>query len=279
MESFEEFRAKGIGSSDIAIIMGMSPFKTPHELWLEKTGKKEPFTGNWATQRGQDLEPSIRNWYNKTHDCECVPDRIVSKEYNFIRANCDGIDVFKNKLIEIKAGNFEDHINCVLNSVVPEKYFPQLQYLMYCFEFVEIDYVSFNDKDKSVDEYAVVTVKRDKKFIDKMVKAATDFWDMIKNNRPPKLTDEDKITIEDLEVYDIAESIHRNTSIIKELKEQIQNDKNKLTKTLTHPKVTCFNFDISIGRTTRVKHNGGEPPPMPSHGVTKTKRFLTTREV
>lgn len=35
-------RNQGLGSSDAAVAVGMSPFKSPAELWLEKTGRKEP---------------------------------------------------------------------------------------------------------------------------------------------------------------------------------------------------------------------------------------------
>lgn len=36
---FHERRAKGIGGSDVAAILGLSRYKTPEALWLEKTGQ------------------------------------------------------------------------------------------------------------------------------------------------------------------------------------------------------------------------------------------------
>jgi predicted phage-related endonuclease len=35
-------RQLGIGSSDAAPAIGLSPYKCPLSLWLEKTGRKEP---------------------------------------------------------------------------------------------------------------------------------------------------------------------------------------------------------------------------------------------
>ena len=32
-------RTKGIGGSDVATVLGLNPYKTPLELWEEKTGK------------------------------------------------------------------------------------------------------------------------------------------------------------------------------------------------------------------------------------------------
>src|SRR5690606_3541619 len=35
-------RAKGIGGSDASVILGLNKWKTPFELWLEKTGQVIP---------------------------------------------------------------------------------------------------------------------------------------------------------------------------------------------------------------------------------------------
>ena len=33
-----EWRAGGVSASDVAILLGLSPYKTPWRLWAEKTG-------------------------------------------------------------------------------------------------------------------------------------------------------------------------------------------------------------------------------------------------
>lgn len=38
-QEWEKFRLQKIGASDAPIIMGVSPWKTPFQLWLEKQGK------------------------------------------------------------------------------------------------------------------------------------------------------------------------------------------------------------------------------------------------
>jgi len=37
-----ELRNTGIGASDIAVVLGLSPWKTPFQLWAEKTGLRPP---------------------------------------------------------------------------------------------------------------------------------------------------------------------------------------------------------------------------------------------
>lgn len=34
-------RAKGIGGSDAGVIMGLNPYKSAYQLWMEKTGQAE----------------------------------------------------------------------------------------------------------------------------------------------------------------------------------------------------------------------------------------------
>ena len=71
-----ELRGLAIGGSDVAAIMGLSPWRTPAEVWLEKTGKAEPedLSDRPYVQRGHDLEDMVAAEYHKRH-----PDRIVHK--------------------------------------------------------------------------------------------------------------------------------------------------------------------------------------------------------
>lgn len=52
-------RTTRIGASEAAAILGLSPYKTPYEVWLEKTRRIEQWTGNEATRAGQRLEPLL----------------------------------------------------------------------------------------------------------------------------------------------------------------------------------------------------------------------------
>ena len=41
-EQWLDIRQLGIGSSDAAVAIGLSPYKCPLSLWLEKTARKAP---------------------------------------------------------------------------------------------------------------------------------------------------------------------------------------------------------------------------------------------
>lgn len=60
-EEWLQWRTKGIGGSDVSIIAGINPFKSAHQLWLEKTGQVEPEqTDSEYAHFGTLLEPLIR---------------------------------------------------------------------------------------------------------------------------------------------------------------------------------------------------------------------------
>lgn len=63
--SREEWLAKRrsyIGASEVAAVLGVSPFQGPLDVYLAKVGEGD-FKGNRATRRGQVMEPVIADWY------------------------------------------------------------------------------------------------------------------------------------------------------------------------------------------------------------------------
>lgn len=58
-EYFKKIRYETIGASDIPIILGLSKYKTPYELWREKTKRVEMWEGNEITEWGHRHEYNI----------------------------------------------------------------------------------------------------------------------------------------------------------------------------------------------------------------------------
>lgn len=52
-------RRKGIGGSDIATLLGINPYQSEYELWLDKTGRPIDERQTGAMQRGVWLEPRL----------------------------------------------------------------------------------------------------------------------------------------------------------------------------------------------------------------------------
>lgn len=81
-------RTKFIGGSDAAAILGVSPYKTPVELWMEKTGRAPQEEIDAVRQRifdrGHKLEPFIRDMViQKLQDEGMTVELIaINKRYN-----------------------------------------------------------------------------------------------------------------------------------------------------------------------------------------------------
>jgi putative phage-type endonuclease len=56
-------RKDGITATEAAVIAGLSPYKTPYQLWAEKLGKYEPEPVGAAAVRGLLLEATVAEFY------------------------------------------------------------------------------------------------------------------------------------------------------------------------------------------------------------------------
>lgn len=85
-------RRKYIGSSDLAAIMGLDPYRDASDVWLDKTGQLEDRDdGDEHTRRGTLLEPAILNWAEEKIGKTFVRD-VMSVADDGIRAvNFDGL--------------------------------------------------------------------------------------------------------------------------------------------------------------------------------------------
>ena len=91
-------REKFIGGSDLAGIMGLSPFIDRWTLLQQKAGLKErDFFGNEYTRYGDELEPIVRDYINEKYCRDFEPAVKIDGD---LRGNCDGID--EGGLLEIK---------------------------------------------------------------------------------------------------------------------------------------------------------------------------------
>jgi len=86
-----EHRRKGIGGSDLSIILGKSKYRSPFALWADKTGRVVPDQAGDAAQWGHDLEETVAKRFAKDHNCAVVqwPVLLQSDLYPFMLANLD----------------------------------------------------------------------------------------------------------------------------------------------------------------------------------------------
>ena len=102
-------RRSGLGGTDASAIMGVSKFKTPYQVYLDKLGELPEQPDNDRMRYGRMQEPVIRQWYaDTTGRSVTVPVGVVRHDkYSFILGSFDGL-TDDGRLLEIKTAQRGD---------------------------------------------------------------------------------------------------------------------------------------------------------------------------
>ncbi len=179
-------RKKYIGGSDIASILGISPYKTSYQLWLEKTGKVIPkdISNMPHVRRGIDAEPTARFLVNEKLGREFKAGKFKGDE-PWMVANVDGID--DKGLLEIKTMGLEKHL-AVLAGQIPEYYTCQLEWYCAITGKETCIFASYRPEDSTLN---MTTYWTNKEYQNTIVKSARAFWTHVTQKEPPELDDKD----------------------------------------------------------------------------------------
>ena len=131
-----EVRKTGLGGSDCAVILGMSPWKTRYELYLEKTGEREApdLSSNESVYWGTVHEEAVAKRYAERMDCKVRRNNRTLRlsSHPFMMAHIDREVVGKSIGLECKTADsrFADQWGDEFTSDIPEYYLLQcLHYL------------------------------------------------------------------------------------------------------------------------------------------------------
>lgn len=135
-------RRKGLGGSDIAAMMGLSPWRSRYQLWQDKVGQiphtEETEVMNW----GKLMEPTLRQAYSdKTGRSVKVPtEMLYHKEYPIFFANLDGF-TDDNRIVELKVARHSNGWGEPGTAEVPDNYALQVQHYLFVTGFNVADVV------------------------------------------------------------------------------------------------------------------------------------------
>lgn len=177
-EGWLEQRKRGIGGSDVAAIMGLSPWKSPMEVWLEKTGRAEApdLSGKEAVAMGTELEGDVMEMYRRRHPTSRVQrvNAVLSSVFRpWAQASLDGI-VRDPELgwgvLEIKTGSRDSE----WADGVPLHYLTQVTHYLSVTGYPFADVAALiGDFGLHYHEYRVM---RDEADIQAVVEAVDEFW-------------------------------------------------------------------------------------------------------
>lgn len=184
------WRQGGLGATTAPILLDLCPpswEQSRFRLWQELTGRRQKEPTNVAMQRGKDLEPVVRWWYEQHTGITMHPVCVMHKTIDWMRASLDGLNQKERLLLEIKCPSREVHQLC-LDGALPDYYHAQIQWQLMVTGYSQAAYITHNPWSfKGDDQYAgPLTVVRDNDFLRKLYGVAKGFWECVVSDRPPE---------------------------------------------------------------------------------------------
>ena len=184
------YRRQGIGGSDASIVCGLSRYRSPVELWMDKTGQMISEEAGEPAYWGTQLEGIVRTEFSKRTgvDVRMVKQLLQNEDYPFMQANLDGVCehpdyetcIFEAKTASAyKADEWEDSI--------PDEYQLQIQHYMavtgYKGAYIAVLIGGNTFKWKFVE--------RDEEIIAMIIELETKFWEHVQDGTPPVIDGSD----------------------------------------------------------------------------------------
>ena len=173
-----EKRRKYVGSSDIAAILGMSPWKSAYDVWLDKTGKLEDQPANTAQAMGTRLEPVILDWLQEAIGKPVIRDTQFVHSNGIMIASLDGLIEYGEKYehAEAKYSTQADEWGDDGTDEIPDGYQLQIAHQFACVPDSLLCHVPCMLIAGRRLEMRKYVVQRNPDLIDVVQNAAADFW-------------------------------------------------------------------------------------------------------
>lgn len=192
-------RKEGIGGSDVAAICGLSKWKTPLDIYMDKLGLSEPSEENQFTYFGNVLEPIIREEYQRRTGNRVIYDfnsPFTSSAYPWMIANVDGISLDKNTRT-IAVTEFKTASQYSLDQWGEEgtDQIPN-EYLFQCAHYAIIAGVERVDLAVLIggNDFRIYAYNRNEKLENKIIKVEERFWhDHVLAKVPPEPVNSDDL--------------------------------------------------------------------------------------
>lgn len=184
-EQWLEERRKGIGGSDAAAVAGLSPWKSPVEVWLEKTGQVEPEEPGEAAYWGTVLEDVVAREFSlrtglKTRRRNAI---LQHPKYEWMIANVDRFIVGENIGLECKTTSAYNTKEWE-GDEIPAQYIVQVQHYM-AVTGAKAWWIAVLIGGQ---RFLYKRVERDDELIDQLIEIERNFWENhVVKNVPPDL--------------------------------------------------------------------------------------------
>lgn len=180
------WRRRGIGGSDVAAVCGLSRYKSPMEVYLDKTGDNETKIAGEYAYWGNVLEPVVRDEFVRRTGLEVQQEKAIFQhpKYPFMLANLDGFVICPDRgkgIFEAKTANAFISKEW-LDGNIPDEYVLQVQHY-FCVTGLSFAYIAVLIGGNT---FKWQLIERDEAIIALLLKLETKFWHNVETNTPPK---------------------------------------------------------------------------------------------
>ena len=177
-----DYRRKGIGGSDVAAIMGISPFATIRDLYNDKVGIQsviEEEESNWvAKEVGHRLEDLVAEIFSKKTGLEVFPVRKMFRHslYPFLLADVDYFIKFPDGtfgLLECKTCNYNARVKWD-DEAIPPNYVYQVRHYLAVMNMDKAYIACLYGNNEN--EFVMRSIERDMLEEEDIIEQETYFW-------------------------------------------------------------------------------------------------------
>ena len=187
-----QVRQNSIGGSEAAAILGMNPWKSPYQLWLEKTGSAEPedISDKDVVHFGTILEPIVAQEFclregKKVKKCGLYR----SKQHPFMTASFDRLIVGEPAGLECKTTSAYKGKDWE-EGKIPPSYYVQCQHYMMVSGLPKWYIACLIGGNK----FVTWEIDRDEGDIAALMEAETKFWERVQDRVPPDVDGSESCT-------------------------------------------------------------------------------------
>lgn len=173
-EEWLKERQTGIGGSDASVVLGFNPWKSPFQLYIEKTGGHIEEVDNEAIHWGNVLEDVVaQEFTRRTGKRVRRRNKMFRHPVNkFMIANIDRDVVGEKALLECKTTN-AFNLDAWEGDEIPPAYMCQLQHYMAVLDY-EKAYIAVLIGGQ---KFVWKEIERDDEFIELMIEHEKNFWE------------------------------------------------------------------------------------------------------
>jgi putative phage-type endonuclease len=180
-----EERRTGIGGSDAAAALGLSPWQTPYELWEQKTGRAPPLEQTEPMLWGHLLEDVVRREYARRTGLETrtIAEMIRHPQHPWMFVHLDGEVIGRpyRVILEVKTSRTAQGWGEDETDEIP------LPYLIQTHHSLTVTRAEICDVAVLIggQDFRLYQVRPDREIEQQLVEGEAAFWETVTSGQPP----------------------------------------------------------------------------------------------